>query len=105
MKVLIRVSGVSCFCNFDAQSTSAVYAADVDDDAASLEEAMTEWVKNLLRSFSIEFTTELNWEKNNSLVVTHLPQECYPFDYIEIFPVRSLEDLTGKIFEEDGWAD
>lgn len=104
MKVLIRVSGISCFGNFDAQETSAVYAADFED-ATSFEEVASEWVKNLLKSFSIEFTVELNWEKNNTLMVTRLPQECYPFDYIEIFPVRSLEDLTGKIFEEDGWAD
>ena len=106
MKVLIRLTGASCFCNFDAQSTSAVYAADVDDAASSLEEAMTEWVKNLLKSYSIEFCSELNWEKeDNNLLATHLPEGCYPFEYVEVFHVRSFEDLTGKIFEEDGWDD
>ena len=104
MKVLIRLTGASCFCNFDAQSTSAVYAADFDD-AASLEEAASEWVKNLLKSFPIEFTAELNWESEKDILATHLPEGCYPFEYVEIFPVRSFEDLSGKIFEEDGWDD
>ena len=104
MKVLIRVNGISCFENFDPQETSAVYAADFDD-AASLEEAASEWVFNFLKSFSIEFTAELNWKKGKNLLVANLPLESYPFLSVEIFSVRSLEDLTGKIFEEDGWAD
>lgn len=104
MKVLINLTGASCFCNFDKQSTSAVYAADVDN-ASSLEEALTEWVKNLLSEYSIEFTAELNWKKDNNLLATHLPEGCYPFEYVEVFPVRSFEDLSGKIFEEDGWDD
>lgn len=103
MKVLIRVNGISCFADIDPQSTSAVYAADFDD--ATLEKAASEWVFNLFKSFSIEFTAELNWEKDKNRLVTELPFEAYPFLSVEIFSVRSLEDLSGKIFEEDGWAD